>query len=385
MAKNLGLFLILLALALPIWGDESSALINKALDSRVPKLKVDDELPRAMQAITDQTGVRIKEDPIIWDLLPWGQQTNIRINVDNATLRDALLAITQKLGLTFQLRDEYVELLPMPGLRRLAQRAGRDELKALEILSSRQLGMENTRPTIKQLLDAVDEKLAAEKEVQFAIENRTAESVRQETIVFVPRNATLMDALESLPKETKATWYPWGKSIVIVTKDERTRRLLAKPLTFHGGERGLDVTQTLSDLAQQCGVQIDFQPGAIQTLPADARVLKGANGRPAVLENVPAQQILEIISAATGLAYVVQDDKVEITNPNAAPGVGPRDRAIGLLQLDIGMQVLVPTSEVPPDLREYIKYKTQKELAKVRQMMEDEKWTPPTTQPAKGQ
>lgn len=384
MKKTLSLILLVLVFTLTIRGQESSALINKALDTRLPSLKIDADLPHAMQDIANQTGVRIKEDPAIWDLLPWGQQTNIQINIQNATLRDALEVMTRKLGLTFHLRDNDVELLPLPALRRLAQRAGRDELKALEILSTRTLGLGTTRPTVRQLLDAVDEKLAAEKD-QFAIENRTGDAVPQDQTVFVPRNATLSDALESLTKETKATWYPWGKSIVVVTKEERTRRLLGKALTFHGGDNGLDVLQTLTDLGQQTGVQIDYQPGAIQALPPESKVLKGANGRPPVIENVPALQVLGIISAATGLTYAIQDDKVLISNSSAGTGVNPRDRAVGLIQLDIGIQALVPSSEVPPDLREYIKYKTQKELRKIRQMMEEEKWTPPTTQPAKPQ
>ncbi len=334
-----------------------------------------------MDMITKETGVRLREDPIIWDLLPWGRDTAIQAKLKNVTLREALRRITNTFGLTFVLRDEYVEIQPLPALRRLAQRASREELQALDILASRPAGLNTDHPTIKQLLEAVDAKLAAEKDAQYAIENRIGEAIKPDKTVFVPRNATLMDALESLTKETKATWYPWGKNILIVTKEDRTRRLLNKPLTIRPGERGVDVLQLLMDISQQTGVTFEMQPGLMQSIGPDARLVRG------VFDNAPAQQILEAVSAATGLSYTIQDDKVHIAPATAAANnaAGPREPTIGLLQLDNGMQVLVPQSQVPPDLREYIKYKTQKELAKIRKMMEEEKFQPPppATQPAK--
>jgi hypothetical protein len=56
--------------------------------------------------------------------------------------------------------------------------------------------------------------------------------------------------------------------------------------------------------------------------------------------------------------------------------VPPRDPPIGFIQLDIGIQVLVPTSQVPPDLREYIRVKTENELKKIRKKMEEEGFKP---------
>ena len=96
---------------------ESSALINKALDEQV-KLTLDTTLPQAMSRISDKTGVRIKDDPIIWDLLPWGRDTAVKATFENVTLREALEVITRKLGLTMTLREQAVEIGPMPALKR---------------------------------------------------------------------------------------------------------------------------------------------------------------------------------------------------------------------------------------------------------------------------
>ena len=79
------------------------------------------------------------EDPLVWDVLPWGRDTTIKAKIENLTLRQALTAIMRKLGLQLVLRDQYVEIQPMPGLVRLGQRASIDELKAVDLLASRQL------------------------------------------------------------------------------------------------------------------------------------------------------------------------------------------------------------------------------------------------------
>jgi hypothetical protein len=183
-----------------------------------------------------------------------------------------------------------------------------------------------------------------------------------------------MDALESLVKETRATWYPWGKTIVVVSKDEPTRRQLSKPLTIRPGERGMDIATVLTEIATRTGVSFEIQPGVLAAIPVEQRTVRG------VMDNAPAQQILEVIAGATGLAYSIQDEKVMITS--AAPDPNRREPNIGFVQLDIGMQVLVPVSQVPPDLREFIKFKMQKRLLEMRKMMEEEGFKPSsTTQP----
>ena len=352
---------------------DSSALINQALDQQVPRqFKLDTTLPEAMKKISRDTGVKIVEDPVIWDLLPWGRDTAVKATFDNVTLREAMEAITRKLGLMMTLREQAVEIGPMPALKRLGQRSGRDELLALDLLASRPMSLDTDHPTIKRLLEAIDLKLAAEKNVQIAIENRIGDAVSQERTVFVPRNASLMDALESLPKETRATWYPWGKTIVVTSKDEPTRRMLAKPLTIRPGERGMDITTVLTELATRTGVPFEIQPGALAAIPVDARTVRGT------MENASAQQILEAIAGATGLQYTIADDKVIIATTATDPN--RREPNIGFVQLDIGMQVLVPVSQVPADLKEFIRYKTQKELQRMRKMMEEEGFKP-STQP----
>jgi hypothetical protein len=215
-----------------------------------------------------------------------------------------------------------------------------------------------------------------ELKADLAIENRSADAVDQTRRIAVARNATLMGALESLPRQSAASWYPWGKMIVITTKDDRIRAMLGKVITVRFS--GTDVTQVLMELASRSGVRFDIQSGAIAQVPAEARNVR------ALFENASIQQILEAIGGSTGLTWAIKDDAVQISNSSAAAAAS-REPMIGLLQLDVGLLVTMRQSDVPPDLREYIKHKTAKQLDKMRQMMLDEGFKPstrPATRPA---
>jgi hypothetical protein len=100
------------------------------------------------------------------------------------------------------------------------------------------------------------------------------------------------------------------------------------------------------------------------------------------LYNASVQQALESLSGFTGLSYTVNDKGVYIWNPSTATGTSTREPMFGMLTLDNGMQVLIPQSQVPADLREYLKHKTSRQFDKIREMMKEEGYKPPATQPA---
>lgn len=356
----------------------TSALINEAMDKIYP-LDLNTALPIAINAIREQTGVRIEATPAVYELLPWGDQTTITAKIEGKTLRDALEAIAHKLGLIVVLKDEVVELRPMPALARLGRRSTVQELQSLDLLVKTPLGLATDRPTVRQLLEAVDQKLVDTKS-PFAIENRSAEAARPEQQVFVARNASLMDALEAIAKETRATWYPWGKSIVVVPKEDQIRNQLGKSITIR--YNGVDVSQVLAELSQRSGVEFSIEPGAIQRIPVEFRTIR------LYLDNATIKQALENLAGFTGLGYVVNESGVYIWNQltNPTNGAVARDPAMGLIQLDNGMQIVVPQSQIPSDMQEYLRSRTERELNKIRTMMKEEGFKPstrPSTTPAK--
>jgi hypothetical protein len=363
--------LLLIAASAPAQRTNSSALINEAMDKVYP-LDLSTTLPLAMKRVGDLTGVRVEATPAVWDLLPWGDQTTLAAKIEGKTLREALDAIARKLGLIVVLKDDIVELRPMPALARLGRRSTVQELAALDLLASNAASLSTDRPTVRQLLEAVDQKLVDLKS-PFSIENRASDVARPEQQINVPRNATLMDALESLTKETRATWYPWGKSIVVVPKEDQIRSQLTKTITIR--YNGVDVGQVLAELSQSSGVEFTIEPGAIQRIPPEFRTIR------LVLDNATIKQALENLAGFTGLGYVVNESGVYIWNQASTPGGTPRDPIVGMLPMDNGMTLLVPQSQVPPDMQEYLRARMQRELGKIRQMMTEEGFKP-TTRPA---
>jgi hypothetical protein len=366
---------LLVACGLARAQDDTSALINEQLD-KLYEDELNHTLPEAMKRIADKTGVKIEADPLVWDLLPWGQQTNVTATIKNTTLRQALDAITQKLGLTYELKKEAVELKPVAALRRLAKRATVKELEALDLLRSTKLGQDG-RLAADKLLAAIDAKLQAAK-TDFAIENRIGAAIASQT-VFVPRGATLADALETLAAETTATWYPWGTSIIVLPKQDQVAMQISER-TVNLRLNGVPIGQVLMELQAQAGLDFIIEPGAIQRVPAEYRIIQLDVQRKSV------KQVLESLAGLTGLAYTVNDRGVYLWY-NAAAGAAGAGRAnpiIGYVVLENGLHMFVRDDQVPADVRQYLDYKLSKEIEKWRTMMKEEGFKPaePAPEPA---
>jgi hypothetical protein len=287
----------------------TSALINKQLDS-VQNLDFDTTLPDAMQQIGNQTGVSLEADPAVWDLLPWGDQTTITAKIRNKTLRQALSDITQKLALEYVLTDEAVEIHPMPALKRLGKRATVDELAVLALMAAHPVNLPTDHPTVHELLEAVDRRLVDLKS-PFAVDNRTADSVADQKIA-VARNASIAQAMEDMTEQVNAAWYPWGKTILVVPKEEQIRMQLGKTINTRFND--VDVAQVLLELSQKAGVDFSTDPGAYQRIPAQYRKVQ------LLLDNSTIQQALDSIAGYTGLGFEVTEKGVHVSNQVTLPG-----------------------------------------------------------------
>jgi hypothetical protein len=345
--------------------------MNQALDKQV-ELKIDAPLPKAMDQIAEQTGVQLKAAPAVWELLPWGRMTNINATIRNQTLRQALEAITRKLGLTFHLRDDAVELVPIPPLRRLGRRATVQELGALDLLTSTPAEPIAGALSPEKLIEAIDQRLARIK-APFAIENRMGSEAKPGQVIRIARNATLLDALEELPRQSDLTWYPWGKRIVILPKADQIRMQLNKTVTVRYND--LDVQQVLTELSARAGVPFNLEPGAVQRIPPEYRNIR------LMLDNASIRQALEAIGGFTGLGYVVKEDGVYFWNQSRPSTSSRGGHLVGLLQLpDIGVAVPIRDTDVSPELRQYIESKTTAAMKQLEQMMKEEGFKP-TTRP----
>jgi hypothetical protein len=367
--------LLTFAICLAAQKQDSSALINEALDKPV-EVQLNTTLPNALREIKNKTGVPIELAPGVLDLLPWGDQTNLNVKIANQTLRQAISTIARTLGLVYVLTPESVELRPMPALQRMGRRATVDELQILDVLATSPANLKNTRPTLAELLEAIDKRLI-ELKSQFAVDYRRspAITVKDDQPIAVSRNATLGEALDAISRDTPLAWGPWGQSVLLKPKEAWVRDQLEKLVTRRF--EALDVGQVLSDLSDFSGVDFTIEPGAVQRIPQPSRTIT------LILENRSIAQVLELIAGFTGLNYSVNDRGVYFWNQSAGgSGSGSSDPVIAMLTMpDSGIQVMLRTSQVPDDLRQYIRHRMGKEMDKLRAMMEAEGFVP-TTQPA---
>jgi hypothetical protein len=364
----------------------SAALINEALDKQV-ELDLHDNLPGALRAIESKTGVPFKVDPAVYELLPWGENTDITVvKIKNQTLRQALTAITRKLGLTFSLGDEAVIIEPLPALRRCPRRATVQELRELDYLASTPMPPAGDTK-VQTVLAAIDGQFM-KSNTPFAVDNHLRNDPRNpaEMVIDLPRGGSMLDALEAIARQTPATWYPWDRSVVVVPKETHVRDLLSmRKITIPYA--GADIAQVLEDLRRHSGVEFAIEPGALQKVPPEFRRLS------VIWDNVSIAQALESIKGVTGLNYEVTDKGITITHPGAAQpagGAAAADPVVAQFTLDNGMVVFIRDSQVPADLKPYLRHRIQKGVDELRQMAKQEKFplapaTQPTTPPPQTQ
>jgi hypothetical protein len=173
----------------------------------------------------------------------------------------------------------------------------------LDLLGSTPLNMIDSRPTVRQVLESIDALLAKNKS-RFAIENRAPDQA-QDLRVGLSRNGTMADALEEISRQTNVTWYPWGKSIVILSKQQQIRNQLSKRLTTRYD--GVDVQQVVLELFERAGVDFTVDAGAYQRIPAGDRSIR------LQLDDAQIEQALQTIGGFTGLTFTISDDGVHVS------------------------------------------------------------------------
>lgn len=353
----------------------TDALVNRVLDAPVKLDLRETPLPEVLTSITDLTGVPFFVDDATYALLPYGRQTPISVTVSATPLRQTLGLITQRLGLEYVVRDERVELQPLAPLQRAGRRATVEEVALLDLLAGVPLELVDDRPTAAQVLEAVDLKLQAldaaaeaanRPKPGYVVENRLGDDLRGRR-VFIARDATLSDAMESVHEQTGATWYPWGDTLVVVPKDAWIRRMLERPVTLSYDR--VEVQQVLIDLEKAAGVPFRVEPGAIQQVPEEFRRVR------LFLENATVREALDSIGGVTGLSYAAGEDGVYIGHGNATSGGvsnflpgRPRGVELPVLLVDLGdgTSLLVYESDLPEAMRDRLDVRRKEAIDALR-------------------
>ncbi|GEM_PF-1143442 len=331
------------------------ALIEQALGEPT-KISLDKvKLGDAVARITEQTGVEIVMSPESMRYVPDGAGAVIqRVNIANVPLRQGLSELFSPLGMTFELRDDRVEIVPKEVIRCLGRAATWAELRTLEDLAKMQPGLD-----AKALA-------ALQARIQFQVSTQGgAWDVLSQTI----RNVGAGAGDQVLSVACANLGWGWCLSedhIVIGPLQQEIRRRLQTPITLRMS--GRPVFEVMTAVGQAVHVPVRTEPGAITSLPSSMQ-----NNFSVSAKDQPAEQVLAAIAANTGLGYLIDPDGVTFYNPNmqapksapsggtavkpgAGSGSGGSDPYVGKIVVPLSngtsMEWLVRWSELPEDLRE---------------------------------
>jgi len=348
----------------------TAATINRRLDEMVALEISNRPLPEALAEIQRQTGVSFEVPEETYQALPYGRETPINVSVTSTPLRRTIAAIAQRLGLRYEAGEGRVVLRPLPALQRAGRRATVEEVAMLDLLGGVRLDLVEDRPTVAQLLEAVDVKLeevdeqaraAGRRQPGYVVENRLSEVARDRP-VFIPRDATLATALEAIALQSPATWFPERNKIVVLPKDRWVRDVaLERPVRLSYDR--VDLEQVIDDLERATGLRFRLQPGSLARVEERFRTVR------LYLDDATARQALESLGAVTGLAWEVDGDGVYLWHVGdgddgrrpRTPAAGFRNAELPVLSVDLGdgRTLLVYPSELPREAREALDRRRQ--------------------------
>ena len=372
----------------PVAPNRTSALINEELDKPITLNQTNRALPEVLEIIEQQTGIRFDVKDGTWATLPYGRQTPISVNAKDTSLRLTLDAITRKLGLQFVLRDEAVEIRPLPALARIGRRATVQEIAGLALLAEERIELLKDRPAAWELLEAIDLRLQeldqTARELQrpapgLAVEVRLDDAQR-EAPVFVSRTATLLQAMEAIAEQTSATWYPWADTFIVLPKSDWVARQLDAPVNL--SYNTVEIMKVLDDLEDAAGVPFEIEPGALQYIPESSQRVR------LFLDNATVREALESLGSVTGLGYSVRDTGIYIWNSRAgdeprarrSPGAGgPAESPVVIVDLGDGASLLLYEEDLPDELRRRVEARRAEAIDLLRRSLPAEA---PATQPS---
>jgi len=337
---------------------DTRTLILQALDEPTAIALDNVRLTDAIGVLTAQTGVRIFMPPESMKLTPNGGETLVRrVDIANVPLRQGLAELFSPLGMTFEVEDDHVLVIPREALLCLGRAPTWRELETLSRLTDLQPGIRSQDLATLQTL------------VQFQVPGADAWTMLTDSI----RNVGVGAGDEAMTLACDHLGWAWCISddrIVVAPMERQLQRMLQAPVTLRMNNRPL--IEILQELSDKTNVSIRTEPGALASLPPAMQQNFSVN-----VHNETAENVLERIVAHTGLGYWIGPDGVrvfqarpqEAGSSSSKPGSDPYMAKI-IVHLDEGrtFEWLVRSSELPPDLKQMRERELQEFFEAVRQM-----------------
>lgn len=260
---------------------DTRALIEQALDEK-PQITLENiKLRDAVTKLTDQTGVRIMMADPVMAYLPYGADTKInKVEIANIPLRRGLAELFGPLGMTFQVMDDHVAIIPKEPVFLLGRTATWAELDLLNTLEKLHPG---SNPDDLKKLNGL---------IQFQVASRDPWLELSAAL----KNVGAGPADEALTIGCGSLGWAWRLSddkVAITTLEHQMRMNLLRRITLRSNSRPL--FETLTKIGEQANVPIR---------------LDGADVAPKIyslnVSDAPAEQVLAKIAAETGFGYIVE-------------------------------------------------------------------------------
>jgi hypothetical protein len=349
----------------PSAGAPAGGNLQLALDRPIDLTITDAPITQVFQRLTDAAGVKFVVGPDVYACLPYGDQTRLAVKLKNVTLRKALSPMLAPQAMEWIIEGESVRVLPTAALMRMNRRATYDELRVLgRIHSARIEPPDKAGGVLEQLRKASDDKdLSLFFHVKVA--DKDALFVRADRIL----PGTGAAWLDMLCRGQGWTWYLWGDDVMIVDSKEQIARQLQRQVSLR--YEGADLVNVLLDLARKAQVKLNMDAGIIDMVPIETR--KNFN---LVMSDATIAQALEVITGATGLAFIRDSDGLRVEPSDRlkqkAEGSDTANKRPPFyikksIPLSDGstVELLIRPEELPPEVQEALKA----ERAKVVEML----------------
>ena len=273
--------------------------LDKPVDLNISELAIS----QVFQRLTDATGVRFVIGQDVYACLPYGDQTRLVVNLKNVTLRNALSPMLTPLGMEWVIENEAVRIVPTAPLARMTRRAAYEELLALgRILSVKLQPIDKGGAVLDQLRTA-----AGNKELKVTFPTKVEQAGREAAFIRADRALPCTGAqwLDMLCQGRGWTWYLTGDDVTIIEQKAQIERQLRQQVSLK--YEGADLTAVMLDLAHKARVLLNMDPGVMDYVPVETR--KNFN---LIMSEATIAQALEVISGATGLRFVTEDDGIRV-------------------------------------------------------------------------
>lgn len=289
--------------------DTLEVLIIQALDQPTDLNVQEVPIRQALDQLAANTGIPIRLAPGCVSFLPYGSQTKLTATIQKRPLRESLTALLRPLGLEFVAGPKEVTVQPAPPLARMGRRATWDELATLEKLLSQPMTPELFGTLRFQFQETGGEAVSNHERLGRAI-GGVGEGIAAQV-------------LDHACDSCGWTWYPEGQVVAILSKTKYVRQQVNRRVSVRYVQASL--VGALTDLANRAGVLLRFDPGVLNSLPAQTTERFSLS-----MENATVWQAFEVISGETGLTPVIEADGVRITRPGSGgPAVAPTTNAGG--------------------------------------------------------